>query len=109
MDGKIVNNLGNYISYVNPLNCDLSFVNCKTYLYFVVGTILLLTVGMIVYYDSFTGPRMALSLACMCVIFLLCSVVLLNLCKTGNSSLYSYATIGVSALVAVVVFLMLKK
>lgn len=103
--------LDNYESYVNPLNCDLSFMKCKTFLYFIVGTILFLAIGTIMYYDSFTGAKFVLSMTCVCALFLVCSLILLNLCLSNPSmkKMYSYITIGIFAALSLIGFLMIKK
>ena len=111
---KVLNKLADIkrffdIKYVNPLKCDLSFMKCNLFIYFVIGAILLFSVLLLMFASNYSGVGLLLSTVCLCIIFVVCSLILLNLCLSNAPELYSYITIGGSLLLTLLIVLLFRK
>lgn len=95
--------------YLNPMKCDLSFMKCNLFIYFVIGAILLFSVLILFFASKYSGIGLLLSTLCLCIIFVVCSLILLNLCVSESPSMYSYITIAGAILLTLVIVLLFKK
>jgi hypothetical protein len=95
--------------YLNPMKCDLSFMKCNLFIYFVIGAILLFSVLLLMFTSNYSGIGLLTSTICLCIIFMVCSLILLNLCVSDAPGLFSYITIGVSLLLTLVIVLWFRK
>ncbi len=94
---------------LNPMKCDLSFINCRTFLYYVFGTIMLFAVLILLTANKYSGFSLLMSTLCLCTIFVVCSMVLLNLCSSKSPTIYHYITIGGSILSMLVILLFFSR
>lgn len=102
--------------YLNPMKCDLSimkcdlsFMKCNLFLYFVIGAILLFSVLILFFASKYSGMGLLLSTLCLCIIFVVCSLILLNLCISEAPSRLSYITIASAILLTLLIVLLFKK
>ena len=96
--------------YLNPMKCDLSFMKCNIFIYFVIGSIFLFSALILFFSSKYSGVGLLMSTLCLCVIFVVCSLILLNLCVAKSPTMYSYITIACAFLLTLlIVFLFRKK
>lgn len=98
-------------SFYNPLKCDLSAFKCKPVTYYIVAMVVILTFLFIAYATKSSRTVLLVSTACHLLIFIMCSLILINLCNSSNEY-YSYAVIVASAIMTgliVFIFNMRKK
>lgn len=106
-----LNDLKGFLSekYLNPMKCNLSFMKCNLFIYFVIGAILLFSVLILFFASKYSGIGLLISTLCLCIIFVVCSLLLLNLCATEAPSMHSYITIAGAILLTLVIVLLFKK
>lgn len=94
-------------SFYNPMKCDFSvFSKCNIVTYYVVGMIVVLLLLFVIYATQSSRIVLLLSTSCHLLIFVLCTLILIHLCNTSAKGYYSYAVIGASvALTMLVVFI----
>lgn len=95
--------------YLNPMQCNLSFMKCNTVTYFIIGGILLFAVLLLLFANQQSGIKLLLSTVCLCAIFIACSLVLINLCVSNAPGVFSYITIGGAILMTLVIVLAFRK
>jgi hypothetical protein len=85
-------------SFYNPMSCKLSVFKCKPVTYYIVAMIVILMFLFIAYATKSSRTVLLVSTACHLLIFVLCSLILMNLCNSDSSEYYSYAAIIASAI-----------
>lgn len=93
--------------YLNPLQCQ-PFSKCKLFVYFIIGMIAVFTLLLLFRASKLSKFSLLLSTLCLCIVFIACSLLLLNLCVAGASDILSYITLGVSILVIIIIIMFFK-
>lgn len=97
-------------SFLNPLGCDFSlFSRCNPVFYYIVGMIALLCIMFVLFANKVSRGTLLMSTICHILIFVACSIVLLNLCVSGRVAFFSYVVIAVALLCTFMVVLMFSK
>lgn len=106
-----VNDIKGYFSekYLNPLKCNLSFMNCNMFIYFMIGIIIIFSIFLLFHANKYSGFNLFLSTMCMGMIFAVCSLLLLNICITNSSVIYSYMTLTIGTLLILMLTVFIKK
>jgi phosphoglycerol transferase MdoB-like AlkP superfamily enzyme len=89
--------------YLNPLQCNLSFMHCNAFVYFVIGMVVLFTVWLLFFSSKYSKFSLLLTTVCLGLIFIGCSLLLLNMCALNKPDLYNYIALGCSAIVVLLV------
>lgn len=92
------------VKYLNPLQCNLSFMNCNMFIYFVIGMIALFTLLLIFMSSRYSKISLLLATLSLCIVFIGCSLLLLNMCILKKPEIYSYITLGCAIFVVIIIF-----
>lgn len=93
----------------NPLRCDLSFVKCSPFIYYVVGMVAFLAFLFFIYASKVSKGVLLISTICHLLIFIACALVLLNLCVSQSPDMYSYIVVGIALLCTSLVVILFSK
>lgn len=79
--------------YLNPLQCSLNIPNLHLVLYFVIGMIALFVILFLFKSQNMSKISLLLSTTCLCAIFLVSTMLLVNLCVNNYPDVYNYLSI----------------
>ena len=89
--------------YLNPLQCDMSFMHCNTFIYFIIGMIALFTMWILFFSAKYSKTSMLFMLVCLFFLFIGCSLLLLNMCMLKKPDAYNYIALGCSIFAVILV------
>lgn len=95
--------------YLNPLKCDVSVVNCDWYIYYAIAIVIMFTVLFIIYLSKYSKTTLILSTLCHLVLFIMCSIVILNVCSSNASKTLGITVTGISILLTLLLIIFFSK
>lgn len=106
MDTKKLTELFNRINpaYLNPLQCNLSFMHCNSFIYFLIGFIALYTIWIVFFSSKYSKISLLMTISCLGILFIGSSLLLLNMCVLKKPDMYSYIILGITAVFALLIF-----
>lgn len=90
-------------NYLNPMKCNISSLNCKYVLYFIIMMAVLFAILLLSSDSKYSGISMLLSTICLILIFIMCTLLLMRLCTSNAPDMYSYVTLGSAFVVTILV------
>ena len=91
------------IAFFNPMQCDLSVLQCNTAVYYVIGMIILFIVLFVFRITKYSKISLMFSTLSLCMVFIATSLLLVNLCVNASPNWHSYLTLGIAILLTITI------